>query len=154
MTTQQEREFGDKILDKWLAEVEAAIHHYERTLEGLQQRLMAELERREWLLTKRAELEIDECQDHRSTANWISKVLLEHGKPMRVSEIVRTLESNDIPCTSENGLMNTVMSALSRRSDKFRRVDRGVYALADDDSSKVRAHGTRQTRRKLELVSS
>jgi hypothetical protein len=152
MPTQNEKELGQKILEKLIEEVESAIRHHERTLEGLKQRLVEQLQRRDWLLLKKAEFAVDNREDDRSIADWVFKLLLERGEPMHVRDIVRELEANGIRSRGENGLMNTVMSALSRRNDLFTRIARGLYALTDEDSGQRRVNRKNRRSHKLELV--
>lgn len=150
MQADDEQEMRRRIFEELIAEVEAAIRQHERTLEGLRQRIEAEFRRREWLLQKRAELTNDQHRESdRSVADWIVKALLEIDKPMHVREIVKTLESNGIQSKAENGLMNSVMSALSRRSDLFQRVERGHYALREQTGNN---HSINRRHRKLEPV--
>jgi hypothetical protein len=137
MQPQFEKEVRLKVLAELLDEVEAAIRQHRRTLEGLQQRIDLEIRQREMLIQKRNAV-ATERDSERTIAEYVAKVLYERGEPMQLREIVKTLEEYGVSSDAENGPLNSVMTALTRRRDLFRRVARGYYALKEASEERNR----------------
>jgi hypothetical protein len=137
MTQHFELEIRQQVLDEMIAEVEKSIQQFQRTVEGLQHRIAAERHHREMLERKRNAISrCEAARDESSTiADYVAKVLHEHGEPMRVQEIVRALEQNGIKSGSGDAPLNSVLSAVNRRSDLFERVARGIYALKNMETA-------------------
>ena len=131
MDTYCEIEIRQKILDELIADVESSIQQFRRTLEGLQQRIQAEERQRQLLQQKRNALHGGRVEESSSIADFVAKVLLERGEPMRVPEIVNALMENGIFSDTGSTRINSVLSALTRREDLFERVSRGQYVLKE-----------------------
>jgi len=59
----------------------------------------------------------------------IEKLLEFHDAPMRAADIARKLTERGVETTSDRGLLPQVLSALSRKTSTFSRVQRGIYGL-------------------------
>ena len=66
-----------------------------------------------------------------SLTDQIVKVLQEHKKAMRATDIARELTERGVTTTAKNGMLPMALSTLSRRKNVFRKVSRGLYTLAD-----------------------
>ena len=64
----------------------------------------------------------------------IKAVLMSKGKAMRARDIAATLTSNGYGKETKNGLLPSVLSALGRREDLFRKVKRGIYRLKTEQT--------------------
>ena len=137
---QRELALRKQILKEMIGEVERAIHQFRRTQEGLQQRIEMEEHHRQSLVAKLESLAVQNRSDDEalSIADYVAKILYECGGPMHIREIVDALEQCGVTSEAQNGPLNSVMSALSRRSDLFRRIDRGQYALRESVERKNR----------------
>jgi hypothetical protein len=151
MNSHVEIEIGQKILDELISDVEASIQQFRRTLEGLQERIQAEERQRELLQQKRDALHVRHIEDTSTVADFIAKVLLERGEPMRVPEIVNALVENGVYSDAGSARTNSVLSALTRRDDLFERVSRGQYAIKEQ---LVRRRPHRMSLRTMELANS
>ncbi|SRR6266478_5781090 len=69
--------------------------------------------------------------NHGSLPERIGAVIQAAEEPMRARDIVVELEKRGVRTDSPKGLLPSVLSALNRRSDLFRRVDRGTYTLVN-----------------------
>ena len=56
-------------------------------------------------------------------------ILEKNGKPMRAKDVVLALAATGFTNTSKRGLLPSVLWALNRREDWFKKVRRGVYRL-------------------------
>lgn len=63
----------------------------------------------------------------------IADVLRKEHKPMRGADITKRLEKAGVKSSSNRGLMAMVFSALRKRRDLFKKVNRGVYRLCSPD---------------------
>jgi hypothetical protein len=59
----------------------------------------------------------------------VKAVLEKRGKPMRARDVVLALEAAGFKTESKRGLLPSVLSALGRREDLFKKVRRGTYKL-------------------------
>jgi len=62
----------------------------------------------------------------------IKVVLTSAGKAMRARDIADSLTQSGYGKDKKNGLLPSVLSALGRRNDLFRKVKRGIYRLKTD----------------------
>ena len=62
-------------------------------------------------------------------AYQVASLLRDHGGPMRVKEIVKTLQARGLSDKPTKNLVALVISAVRRRQDAFERVRPGVYGL-------------------------
>ena len=140
MSYNDERAFRLCVLENMISEVDASIEQLRRTLEGLQQRIRDEERQRELLAEKHSEFAraAEPKEESTSIAEFVAKALMENGEPMRVKDIVRTLVENGITSSQGESPVNSVLSALSRRSDLFERVSRGCYVLRSGPTTPIR----------------
>lgn len=130
MSSALEVQVKRQLLTELIQEISNSIKQYERTVEGLRQRIEIEQHRRDYLVQKCSEISENTIADDDTTiASCIVRVLSAHGTAMHIHEIVRALMENGVSTKSENGPKNSVVSALSRRDDLFYKVQRGRYAL-------------------------
>jgi hypothetical protein len=69
--------------------------------------------------------------DAESIPYRVAAVMQAHNGPMRARDIAQELKNLGVETESEKGLLPNVLSALGRRKDLFRRVDRGTYVLCE-----------------------
>lgn len=123
-------------IETLILETSTRRHQLERTLQGIQQKLELELHHLKLLEQKRNELVHARHSSpvfEISVADYIAKLLQERGIAMRPSEIVAALNDNGVKSSAESGLVSAVLSALSRRKDLFKRVERGLYCLTCEE---------------------
>lgn len=122
-----------KAYEELIAEAEANVLQLKRTQDGLQQRIDTEQRLLNLLMEKRKAIaEGAEQEQSRSIADHIVAALYENGGgPMRSMEIVEYLAARGIGGDSPNGPTNSILSALNRPNDRIRKLDRGLYTLAE-----------------------
>ena len=133
-------------IQELIRDTEASLEQLKRTERGLRRKIRLETHHLDLLREKYRKVEEhrdDPEESGMSIADYIAKVLQESVRPLRVSEIVAVLEENDVPTSSENGHMSSVLSALRRRSDLFERVSRGMYKLRDAKETKRKRRSSR-----------
>ncbi len=59
----------------------------------------------------------------------IKMILERNGKAMRAADITAALVAAGFKTEAKNGLLPSVLSALGRREDLFKKVRRGIYKL-------------------------
>lgn len=69
-----------------------------------------------------------------SLADHAVTALREAGRPMRAADIASVLRAQGISSNSKAGILPSLISALRRRADLFRKVRRGVYTLVTKES--------------------
>ncbi|MBL7184742.1 MAG: hypothetical protein ISS70_00320 [Phycisphaerae bacterium] len=72
-----------------------------------------------------------------SMPSHIEAVLINAGKPMTVSAILKAVKERGATSASEEGLKNNIRGTLKRRGDLFARHDRGVYKLVRTETQPV-----------------
>lgn len=70
----------------------------------------------------------------------IRSVLMKVDRPMKVSELAKTIKEQDIRIKGKTELKRLISSALVRRNDLFERVSRGLYQLkAEKETAEINA---------------
>ena len=64
-----------------------------------------------------------------SLTGQLKQILKESGRSMAIKEMVQILESRGITSNAKQGFNVAISSALFKRKDIFKRIDRGVYEL-------------------------
>ena len=116
--------------DEIIAETEASLQQLRRTCEGLKQRIEAEERQLQMFRVKRKMVaQVSESSREEGVAEQIAKLLFERREPMRAAEIMEALDAFVSSAELESKSLNSIVSALNRRSDLFEKVARGVYTL-------------------------
>lgn len=126
-----------------ITETKARLDQLEKTREGLQQRIELETHHLKLLKEKRNQIahrNPDNALIEASIPDYIAKLLFEKGEPMRAIEIANALTECGIKTNAENGHISAVLSALSRRTDLFQRIERGLYTLKCEQKKTKRSN--------------
>ena len=73
--------------------------------------------------------EEDDAPVEQTVPEVVKAILEKSGKAMRAKDVVLALQATGFTNTSKRGLLPSVLSALTRREDWFKKVKRGTYKL-------------------------
>ncbi len=121
-----------------LAELAVAGKRIEREME-LEQLLLERLHSKRLEHNRKGREKVKPGEKRNNNAptltDHIAKLLKENGRAMRGRDIATCLTDRGVTTKSAHGLLPMVLSSLSRRKDRFRKVSRGKYALRQNEKT-------------------